>query len=88
MSELDGIAGLEQQHELHLALARRSRADAELAAAGGDHANADQALADAARYEALAVEDERKLHALKDRQRNALAQVTANHQPFSPDFTR
>lgn len=88
MSELDGIAGLEQQHELHLALARRSRADAELAAAGGDHANADQALADAARYETLAVEDERKLHALKDRQRNAFAQVTANHQPFSPDFTR
>lgn len=84
----DDIAALEHRRNRHRGLARRYLERAESAATAGDRAAADRWAETARRFEALASEDDHKLHALHDRQRNALTQAVANRLVLAPDLTR
>ena len=87
-SEPDDASSLEHDRDYHRSLARRYRNQAEQAAAEQDRAATAQWLEEADRLDALSSEDDRKLRAVRDRQRHATARAMATRQAPTPDFSR
>ena len=79
----DDANSLEHDRDYHRSLARRYRDQAEQAAAEQDRAATARWLEEADRLDALSSEDDRKLRAVRDRQRHATARVraTVSHRP-------
>ena len=85
----DGASSLEHDRDYHRSLARRYRNQAEQAAAEQDRAATARWREEADRLDALSSEDDRKLRAVRDRQRHATARaMAATRQAPTPDFTR
>lgn len=84
----DDVNALEHDREYHCSLARRYRDQANQAAAEQDRAATARWLEEADRLDALGSEDDRKLRAVRDRQRHAAARAMATRQAPAPDFAR
>jgi hypothetical protein len=79
---------LEHDRDYHRSLARRYRHQANQAAAEQDRAATARWLEEADRLEALSFEDDRRLRAVRDRQRHATSRAMGTRQAPTPDFTR
>jgi hypothetical protein len=89
LPEPDDANALEHDRDYYRSLARRYRDQAEQAAAEQDQAATARWLEEADRLETLSSEDDRKLRAIRDRQRHATARaMAANRQAPAPDFAR
>jgi hypothetical protein len=85
----DDANALEHDRDYHRSLARRYRDQAKQAAAQQDRAATAQWLEEADRLDALSSEDDRKLRAIRDRQRHATARAMAATRQAPPaDLTR
>jgi hypothetical protein len=86
--EPDDANALEHDREYHRSLACRYRDQAEQAAAEQDRTATARWLEEADRLDALSSEDDRKLRAIRDRQRHATTRAMGTRQAPTADFTR
>jgi hypothetical protein len=84
----DDASSLEHDRDYHRRLARRYRDQAEQAAAEQDRAATARWLEEADRLDALGSEDDRRLRAVRDRQRHATARAMAATRQATADFSR
>jgi hypothetical protein len=84
----DDANALEHDRDYHRSLARRYRDQAEQAAAEQDRVATAQWLEEADRLDALSSEDDRKLRAVRDRQRHATARAMVATRQATADFSR
>ena len=85
----DDANALQHDRDYHRSLARRYRDQAEQAAAEQDRAATARWLEEADRLDALGSEDDRRLRAVRDRQRHAIARAMAvTRQAPAADFAR